>query len=60
MIMFHVGEHHQQEKARSKEEQEMLLKQQEDQKRHEVEINKLIEQFSSSCSERQKTVKLPE
>ena len=36
----------------------MLLKQQ--QKRHEVEINKLIEQFSSSCSERQKTVKLPE
>ena len=39
----------------------MLLKQQEeDQKRHEVESNKLIEQFSSSCFERQKTVKLPE
>ena len=61
MIMFLVGEHRQQEKARRKKKQEMLLKQQqEDQKRHEVDINKLIEQFSSSCSERQKTVKLPE
>ena len=61
MIMSLVGEHRQQEKARRKNEQEMLLKQQqENQKRHEVEINKLIEQFSSSCTERQKTVKLPE
>ena len=49
------------EKARKEKEQEMLLEQQqEDRKRHEVDINKLIEQFSNSCSERQKTVKLPE
>ena len=61
MIMFLVREHRQQEKARRKKEQEMLLKQQqEDQKRHEVESNKFIEQFSSSCSERQKTVKISE
>ena len=61
MIMFLVGEHRQQEKAGRKKEQEMLLKQQEeDQKQHEVEINKLIEQFSSSCSARHKKVKRPE
>lgn len=67
MVVFLAGEHRQQEKARKEKEQEMLPKQQqEDRKRYEAEIetrgeiNKLIEHFSSSCSERQKTVKLPE
>ena len=67
-----ISEQRQQEKARKEKEQEKLLIQQEEERKryeaevevrnqqHRDEINKLIEHFSSSCSERQKTVRLPE
>ena len=69
---INISEQRQQEKARKEKEQEKLLIQQEEERKryetevevrnqqHRDEINKLIEHFSSSCSERQKTIRLPE
>ena len=71
-IASFISEQRQQEKARKEKEQEKLLIQQEEERKryeaevevrnqqHRDEINKLIEHFSSSCSERQKTIRLPE